>query len=60
MRVWKALMVSVALAGTGVGRVEAQVAVDSALAVYRPVSGISGNVSSVGSDTLNNLMTLWA
>jgi phosphate transport system substrate-binding protein len=60
MRVWKALMVSVALAGTGVGRVEAQVAVDPALAVYRPVSGISGNVSSVGSDTLNNLMTLWA
>jgi phosphate transport system substrate-binding protein len=23
-------------------------------------SGISGNLSSVGSDTLNNLMTLWA
>jgi phosphate transport system substrate-binding protein len=24
------------------------------------VSGISGNISSIGSDTLNNLMTLWA
>jgi phosphate transport system substrate-binding protein len=27
---------------------------------YTPVSGISGNINSVGSDTLNNLMTLWA
>jgi phosphate transport system substrate-binding protein len=35
-------------------------AVDSALQSYKPVSGVSGNVSSVGSDTLNNLMTLWA
>ena len=27
---------------------------------YKKVSGISGNLSSVGSDTLANLMTLWA
>jgi phosphate transport system substrate-binding protein len=27
---------------------------------YKSVSGISGNVKSVGSDTLNNLMTLWS
>ncbi len=27
---------------------------------YARVSGISGNVNSIGSDTLNNLMTLWA
>ncbi len=27
---------------------------------YTPVSGISGNLNSVGSDTLNNLMTFWA
>src|SRR6266545_2307921 len=33
---------------------------DPALASYKPVSGVSGNVSSIGSDTLNNLMTLWA
>ncbi len=33
---------------------------DPALQPYRTVSGVSGNVSSVGSDTLNNLMTLWA
>jgi phosphate transport system substrate-binding protein len=38
----------------------AQVQLDPALMSYKPVSGVSGNVSSVGSDTLNNLMTLWA
>ncbi len=34
--------------------------VDPALPDYAKASGISGNVSSVGSDTLANLMTLWA
>ena len=33
---------------------------DPGLAGYKAVSGVSGNVSSIGSDTLNNLMTLWA
>src|SRR5438876_4166804 len=36
------------------------VQVDPKLPSYKPVSGISGTISSVGSDTLNNLMTLWA
>jgi len=36
------------------------VQVDPALPSYAPVSGVSGNLSSVGSDTLNNLMSLWA
>ena len=30
------------------------------LPAYERVSGVSGNLSSVGSDTLANLMTLWA
>lgn len=38
----------------------AQVKVDSRLPVYKPVQGVSGTIKSVGSDTLNNLMTLWA
>jgi len=38
----------------------ATAAVDSALPTYQKASGVSGNFSSVGSDTLNNLMTLWA
>jgi phosphate transport system substrate-binding protein len=33
--------------------------VDPSLPDYRPTSGISGSLSSVGSDTMNNLMTLW-
>jgi phosphate transport system substrate-binding protein len=38
----------------------AAVQVDPGLPSYTPTSGISGTVKSVGSDTLNNLMTLWA
>jgi phosphate transport system substrate-binding protein len=38
----------------------AQLKVDEALPVYQKTSGVSGNLSSVGSDTLANLMTLWA
>ncbi len=34
--------------------------VDPALKPYKPVSGVSGNLKSVGSDTMNNEMTLWA
>jgi len=33
---------------------------DPGLQEYKAVSGVSGNISSIGSDTLNNLMTLWA
>jgi phosphate transport system substrate-binding protein len=36
------------------------VKVDPAIPPYQKVSGISGNLSSVGSDTMNNLMTYWA
>jgi phosphate transport system substrate-binding protein len=34
--------------------------VDAAIPEYESTSGVSGNLSSVGSDTLANLMTLWA
>lgn len=33
--------------------------VDRALPDYERASGVSGNATSIGSDTLNNLMTLW-
>jgi phosphate transport system substrate-binding protein len=33
--------------------------VDPKLPVYKKATGVSGNLSSVGSDTLANLMTLW-
>ncbi|MDA0590710.1 MAG: PstS family phosphate ABC transporter substrate-binding protein [Planctomycetota bacterium] len=38
----------------------AQVKVDEKLPVYKPVQGMSGSLKSVGSDTMNNEMTLWA
>jgi phosphate transport system substrate-binding protein len=38
----------------------AAVSVDPSLPGYQPKSGISGNLKSIGSDTLNNLMTLWS
>jgi phosphate transport system substrate-binding protein len=46
------LLGSVALAET--------VKVDSAIPAYKKTSGVTGNLNSIGSDTLNNLMTLWA
>lgn len=36
------------------------VAIDKSLPHYKSTSAVSGNVKSVGSDTMNNLMTLWA
>lgn len=40
--------------------VAAPATVDPALPEYAQASGVAGNISSVGSDTLANLMTLWA
>jgi phosphate transport system substrate-binding protein len=37
-----------------------QIQVEPAIPVYTKVSGVSGNINSVGSDTMNNLMTLWS
>ncbi|MEW5966862.1 MAG: phosphate ABC transporter substrate-binding protein PstS family protein [Pseudomonadota bacterium] len=49
---------AVSLAGHGA--FAQAVKVDPALPSYQKASGVSGNFTSVGSDTLNNLMTLWA
>jgi len=35
-------------------------AIDPTMPSYTAVSGVSGNLNSIGSDSLNNLMTLWA
>lgn len=39
---------------------QARADVDPALGAYTRVTGVSGNLTSVGSDTLANLMALWA
>ncbi len=41
------------------GTAQAQ-SIDPNLPVYEAASGVSGNLTSIGSDTLNNLMTLWS
>jgi phosphate transport system substrate-binding protein len=53
------LFASVALAFCATHAI-AQSSVDGDLPAYQKTSGVSGNLSSVGSDTLANLMTLWA
>jgi phosphate transport system substrate-binding protein len=51
-----AAAISISLVTTGA----TAIGIDPAIPDYQPVSGISGNLKSMGSDTLNNLMTLWA
>lgn len=58
----KSLLLGMGLAVTTLSSnvVNAAQSVDAGLPEYQKASGISGNLSSVGSDTLANLMTLWA
>ena len=44
---------------TGLAASAQAIKVDPKVTTYKKVSGISGNLSSVGSDTLNNLMAYW-
>lgn len=46
-------------ASAGLASAEA-LKVDAQLPKYKVVAGVSGNVNSIGSDTLNNLMTMWS
>ena len=55
-----ALTTSLLSIGLFAGTNVSAVSVDAGIPEYKTVSGISGNLSSVGSDTLANLMTLWA
>ena len=54
----KILTIAAALSSLSMG--SSQVTVDNSIKPYAPSSGVSGNLNAVGSDTLNNLMTLWA
>jgi len=53
------MLVGACLAGLAV-LPQAKADVDPNLPTYEQTAGVSGNLSSIGSDTLNNLMTLWA
>jgi phosphate transport system substrate-binding protein len=57
----KNTIISIAVASlVGITSASAQVKVDPNLPDYAPVSGVSGTLNSIGSDTLNNMMLLWA
>lgn len=56
----KKFLTGLALVGSMACAAVVQAAVDPDLPEYKAISGVSGNVNSIGSDTLNNLMTLWA
>ncbi|NBA94450.1 phosphate ABC transporter substrate-binding protein PstS [Pseudomonas sp. R5(2019)] len=56
----KRLMAALTFVAAGVATANAVAAVDPAIPTYVKTTGVSGNLSSVGSDTLANLMTLWA
>jgi len=59
MKKMLSLILAAAL-GIGAVGVEAQtMEVDKRIKPYEKVSGISGNASSIGSDTMNNMMALW-
>ncbi|MFW6171527.1 MAG: PstS family phosphate ABC transporter substrate-binding protein [Planctomycetota bacterium] len=59
MKLFRRLTSSIILCAATAGVAAGQGTVDQDLKPYKPVSGISGNLNSVGSDTLNNLMLLW-
>ena len=57
----KRLFVGIAVLVLGATLAHAQaVQVDSSITAYQKTSGVSGNIDSVGSDTMNNMMALWA
>jgi phosphate transport system substrate-binding protein len=56
----KRLMAAMTFVAAGVATANAVAAVDPSIPSYTKTTGVSGNLSSVGSDTLANLMTLWA
>lgn len=59
MKSWTLWLAAFAV-GVTAARAETTITVDESLPTYQAVEGISGNLNSIGSDTLNNLMTFWA
>ena len=57
MKRFATVAVLVALAAPALAQ---QVQVDAGIPAYQKASGVSGNINSVGSDTMNNMMALWA
>src|SRR5687768_10661813 len=59
MNRWTTYAATVALAAQAAGAGAQTVKVEAGVPAYQKSSGVSGSLSSIGSDTMNNLMTLW-
>ncbi len=57
IRIATAALAAFVVAGPAVAQAEQ---VDQGIRPYKKESGVAGSLNSVGSDTLNNLMTFWA
>jgi len=57
---YKNVTATIAMLGFAGAALAQAVKVDSGIPKYTPTQGVSGNIKSVGSDTMNNEMTLWA
>ncbi len=53
-------LVAVAFLVLSAGSTSAQLKVDPKLPEYKKIDSVQGRIKSIGSDTMNNLMTLWA
>lgn len=56
----KLILIAALMAFSAVAAHAEKVTVDPKLKKYAPTAGVSGNLNSIGSDSLNNLMTYWA
>ena len=56
----KSILTAALLMVTVVAAHAEKVTVDSKIKAYKSAAGVAGNLNSIGSDSLNNLMTYWA
>ncbi len=56
----KSIVTVALLALTSVSAQAEKITVDAKIKKYTPTAGVAGNLNSIGSDSLNNLMTYWA
>ena len=56
----KSILTAALLVVTSIAAQAAPNHVDAKIRKYTPAAGVAGNLGSIGSDTLNNLMTYWA
>jgi len=60
MKTFLKIFITISLVAALSAAAQDNVKVDPAIGKYKKTSGVSGSVNSIGSDTMNNLMTLWA